>query len=82
MRVAVPSCSLGKSGGYRVIYSAAAIDEMTHVVFLATYFKGDFEDLTITQYDDLLAESEQILGDPLSYDWEDFPPPSIKGLKE
>ena len=72
MRVAVPNANFGKSGGYRAIYRAQIIDDVVHIVFLAIYFKGDREDLEKSKYDELLKESKDILGDPLSYDWEDF----------
>ncbi len=75
MRVNVPKFNMGKSGGYRTIYSCAIIDETVHILFLDVFFKGDKEDLTKAEYDAHLKLSAQILGDPLLYDWEDFKPP-------
>lgn len=74
MRVAVPSCRMSKRDGYRAIYQAEMIEQTAHIVFLDTYFKGDKEDLSKSEYDALLAEASAILSDPLSYEWEDFLP--------
>jgi hypothetical protein len=73
MRLRVPGLNVGKSGGYRLIYCTDIVDEVPHIVLLETYFKGDKEDLTKAAYDELSAVAEEILSDPLNYDWEDFP---------
>lgn len=72
MRIAVPNCNIGKSGGYRTIYRTSIIDEFRYIVFLSVYFKGDQEDLTKEQYSKLLKESDEVLSSPILYDWEDF----------
>lgn len=58
--------------GYRLIYRAAMIDEVWHIVFLRAYFKGDAEDLSHDEYRAIEAESEAILSAPLNYEWENF----------
>ena len=73
MRVPLPHLSVGKSGGYRLIYRTSIIDEIRYVVFLEVYFKGKKDDLTSGEYSELLNESEEILEDPLSFDWDDQP---------
>jgi len=37
MRVAAPGLTVGKSGGYRLIYATALVDECQHSVLLALY---------------------------------------------
>lgn len=69
-----PGLNCGKSGGYRLIYRAEVLDESWHVIFLATYFKGDCEDLPKAEYKALLKESEAILSHSLDYEW--TPPPA------
>jgi mRNA-degrading endonuclease RelE of RelBE toxin-antitoxin system len=73
MRLRVPGLNVGKSGGYRLIYRYEVVDEVPHIVLLETYFKGDKEDLTKTEYQELSALAEEILSNPFDYDWEDFP---------
>lgn len=73
MRLRVPGLNAGKSGGYRLIYRNEVVDEVMHIVLLETYFKGDQEDLTKTEYNDLSALAEEILSNPLDVEWEDFP---------
>ena len=45
MRVAAPGLTTGKSGGYRLTYATARVDESWDCALLALYFKGDREDL-------------------------------------
>ena len=75
MRLMVPDLKVGKSGGYRLIYRSEMVDEVWHLVFLKTYFKGDCEDLGRDEYRALLQESEVILSDTHAYDWTDGPAP-------
>jgi hypothetical protein len=70
MRVQVPAFGLGKSGGYRAIYQSATVDEEIYVVLLATYFKGDREDLDQTTYKELKEAAAEILGNVIDYEWE------------
>ena len=70
MRLMVPGLNAGKRGGYRLIYRAAMIDEVWHIVFLRAYFKGDTENLTHDEYQILEDESEAILSSPIKYEWE------------
>lgn len=70
MRVRVPGYNVGKSGGYRLIYRAKEMDEAIYVVFLETYAKSEFADLSHDDYKTLIGEAESILADPLRYDWE------------
>lgn len=70
MRLMVPGLNAGKRGGYRLVYRAAMIDEVWHIVFLRAYFKGDAEDLSHEEYRVLEDESEAILSTPLNYAWE------------
>lgn len=72
MRLRVPGLNAGKSGGYRLIYRNEIVDEVMHIVLLETYFKGDQEDLTKAEYNDLSALAEEILSNPLDVDWVDF----------
>ena len=71
MRLMVPGLNAGKRGGYRLIYRAAMIDEVWHIVFLRAYFKGETADLSYDEYRVLEDESEAILASPLDYEWED-----------
>jgi mRNA-degrading endonuclease RelE of RelBE toxin-antitoxin system len=71
MRIAVPGLNVGKSGGYRLIYREREIDDVIHVVFLETYFKGDKDDLSDSEYKFIKSVSEEILSDPIAYDWTD-----------
>lgn len=73
MRLRVPDLNAGKSGGYRLVYQTAVVDEVPHIVLLEAYFKGNQEDLTKTEYNDLSALAEEILSNPFDYKWEDFP---------
>ena len=73
MRVRVPHLNLGKSGGYRLIYRRSIIDEIQYLVFLDIYFKGDKEDLSASEYQRILAESENIVTNILDFDWVDAP---------
>lgn len=70
MRLMVPGLNAGKRGGYRLIYRAAMMDEVWHIVFLRAYFKGDAEDLSHDEYRALQDESEAILSSPIEYEWE------------
>ena len=72
MRVAVPHCNMGKSGGYRIIYRAEFINQSIHIVMLAIYFKGRKTDLTNAEYERIQSESEKIVSDTLLYEWIDF----------
>ena len=73
MRIRVPSLNVGKSGGYRLIYRRAIIDEVQYINFLEMYFKGDKEDLTADEYQQLLSESEEVVQNILDFDWTDAP---------
>ena len=73
MRLRVPGLNVGKSGGYRLIYRTEVVDEIPHIVLLETYFKGEKEDLTQAEYRKLSVRAEEILSDPLSFDWDRFP---------
>lgn len=70
MRVKVPSLNVGKSGGYRCIYRYEIVDEVLMVIFLSTYFKGDKENLTESEYNALQDDSEHILSNITDYEWE------------
>lgn len=70
MRVHVQALACGKSGGYRMIYRVALIDEVKFVVLLELYYKGDREDLDAAEYSRLAAEAESVLDRPLSFIWE------------
>ena len=70
MRVKAPSLNVGKSGGYRLIYKASLIDEVWRIVLMATYFKGDCEDLPESDYKDIRTEALAILSDIESVDWD------------
>lgn len=70
MRINVPGLQAGKSGGYRLIYRAEVVDEVWHIIFMATYFKGEIEDLSKKDYRELSDVAEQILSDTLSFDWD------------
>ena len=48
MRVKAPGLMTGKSGGYRLIYARAIVDECLYLALVALYFKGDQEDLSRT----------------------------------
>ena len=69
MRVAAPGLTVGKSGGYRVIYASACVDECQHFVLLALYYKGDREDLDPSTYKALVAEAATILSNVIDYSW-------------
>ncbi|MEZ4828945.1 MAG: hypothetical protein R3C61_22065 [Bacteroidia bacterium] len=71
MRLMVPGLNTGKSGGYRLIYRAEIIDEVWHIIFLKTYFKGDRDDLTSSEYKEMLHLSEEIFANPFEFEWED-----------
>jgi mRNA-degrading endonuclease RelE of RelBE toxin-antitoxin system len=70
MRIRIPGYKVGKSGGYRLIYRAKEMDEAIHIVFLEVYSKSECEDLVHSEYLALTVEAENILSDPLRYDWE------------
>ena len=69
MRLMVPGLNAGKRGGYRLIYRAAMIDEVWHIIFLRAYFKGDAADLSHDEYRVLEDESEAILSASIKYEW-------------
>lgn len=71
MRIHLPHMNMGKSGGYRLIYRKVVLEEVIRILFLETYFKGDQEDLPHDAYQTLLNDSETVLNDSLSYDWEE-----------
>lgn len=72
MRVHVPALHTGKSGGYRLIYKPLMVDEVWKIVFLAAYFKGDYEDLSHAEYDGITGEAEEIFNDCAGkFEWED-----------
>lgn len=73
MRINIPKLNLGKSGGYRLIYRQAIVDEIRYISLLEIYFKGDSEDLSRTEYDTILTESTFILENPLDFEWKDTP---------
>jgi hypothetical protein len=70
MRVHVHALNCGKSGGYRMVYRTAHVDEVRYVVLLDLWFKVDREDLGADEYSTLLAEADAILRDPLAHLWE------------
>jgi hypothetical protein len=72
MRVAIPKEGFGKRGGYCLIYTTQVIDETRYFIFLRIYFKADTEDLTRSEYQDLVTLSKNILENWLDYTWEDF----------
>jgi len=45
------------------------MDEIKRIIFLETYFKGDFEDLTGGEYKQLIATTKEIFSNPMAYDW-------------
>jgi len=69
MRVKAPGLTTGKSGGYRLIYSTAIVDESCYVALLALYYKGDQEDLSSDQYGDLEVEARRVLGNVIAHEW-------------
>lgn len=69
MRVKAPGLTAGKSGGYRLIYSTAFVDECQHFVLLALYFKGEREDLDPDEYKMLEPEAKSILGHVIDHSW-------------
>jgi hypothetical protein len=69
MRVAAPGLTIGKSGGYRLIYATACVDECQHFVLLALYYKGDRDDLDPSSYKALVAEAATILSNVIDYSW-------------
>ena len=69
MRVAAPGLTVGKSGGYRVIYATACVDECQYFVLLALYYKGDCEDLDPSTYRTLVAQAATILSNVIDYSW-------------
>lgn len=60
MRVKVPALNTGKSGGYRLIYKALVVDETWTIALLASYFKGDCDDLESAEYKIIESESNDI----------------------
>lgn len=70
MRVAVPG--MGKSSGYRLIYTSQMIDETHFFIFLRVYFKSDMEDLSRVEYQELVKLATDIFNNWLDYSWEDF----------
>lgn len=73
MRVNIPKLNLGKSGGYRLIYRQTIVDEIRYISFLEIYFKGDSNDLSKQEYNQLLEESDYILENYLDFNWDDAP---------
>ena len=72
MRIHVPALNVGKSGGYRLIYKAIMVDEVRKIALLATYFKGDCDDLTKSEYAVIAAEGEEIFNDcEEKFKWEE-----------
>lgn len=69
MRVAAPGLTVGKSGGYRLIYATACVDECQYFVLLALYYKGDREDLDTSTYRSLGVEAAAVLGNVIDYAW-------------
>lgn len=69
MRVKAPGLTAGKSGGYRLIYATAFVDECRHFALLALYYKGESEDLDPDDYGGLKSEAGTILGNVLDYSW-------------
>jgi hypothetical protein len=69
MRVKAPRLTAGKSGGYRLIYATAFVDECHHFALLALYYKGDREDLDPDDYSELKSEAAAILGNVIDYSW-------------
>jgi hypothetical protein len=69
MRVKAPGMASGKSGGYRLIYSTAIVDECHHIALLALYYKGEREDLDADEYGELRSESGVILKNVIDYPW-------------
>jgi hypothetical protein len=72
MRIAIPGQGFGKSSGYRLIYATRIIDETQYFIFLRVYFKSDMEDLTRSEYQDLVKLSRDIFVNWLDYTWDDF----------
>ncbi len=70
MRVKAPGLTAGKSGGYRLIYATAFVDECHHFVLLELYYKGEREDLEPSDYNRLKVEAAAILGSVLDYPWQ------------
>jgi len=69
MRVKAPGLTVGKSGGYRLIYATARVDEVQHFVLLALYYKGDREDLDRDTYRALVVQAATVLGNVFDYEW-------------
>lgn len=67
VRVGVPG--IGKSGGYRLIYRQALIEETIYISLLEIFFKSESADLSKKEYDTLLSESNNILENHLRFDW-------------
>ena len=77
MRVALPGAGIGKSGGYRLVYREADVDQARHVLLLRLYFKGDQEDLGAGEYRAAREESQDVLADVLAHEFRDVDPPMI-----
>lgn len=75
MRVSIPKAGFGKSGGYRLIYSEAMVDEVRHVLLLRLYFKGDRTDLDSEEYNTAHGEARSVLADVLAHDFRDLDVP-------
>jgi hypothetical protein len=69
MRVKAPGLTAGKSGGYRLIYATAFVDECHYIVLLALYYKGEREDLDPDEYSSLKREAAAILRNVIDYSW-------------
>ena len=69
MRVKAPGLTTGKSGGYRLIYAIAIVDECQYIALVALYFKGDQDDLSSDQYKALEAEAKRVLGNVIGHEW-------------
>jgi len=69
MRVAVPKYNMGKSSGYRLVYRKAVVEEVVFIALLELYFKGDRADLSQSEYQVILEESEVLLNSLLDVAW-------------
>lgn len=70
MRIKVPSLNVGKSGGYRLIYKSALLEGSWRIVLLATYFKGDCEDLSNDEYKTIQSEAESVFAEVDATQWD------------
>lgn len=72
MRVKAPGLTVGKSGGYRLIYATAVVDECHHFAMVALFYKGDMEDLEAHEYRQLEDDATEILANVFAYEWEEI----------